>query len=503
MSPESDAEVVEREQKRKERLSDNLVETHHQVTVQGRTLAYTATTGTIILKEETKGSKTDEKPPEDFDEPKAAIFFVAYTLDGVEDKHIRPITFSFNGGPGSSSVWLHLGLLGPRRVALDENGFAPPPPYGMVPNEYSLLDATDLVFIDPVSTGYSRAVPGENPETYHGFQKDIESVGDFIRLYTTRFQRWSSPKFLIGESYGTTRAAGLSGYLQDSLGMYLNGIMLISAVLNFQTHDFQPGNDLPFITFLPTYAATAWYHQMLPEDLQERGLRTFLDEVEAFVDGEYTPALMQGAALAEAERQAVQAKIARYSGLSEAYVEQTNLRINIFQFVKELLRSQKRTVGRLDTRFTGVDRNAVGENIEFDPSYTNVQGPYTAAFNDYVRGELAFESDLPYEILTGRVHPWSYKEHENRFVDVAETLRSAMSMNPFLKIYIANGYFDLATPYRSTEYTINHLSLDPSLQPNIRMAYFEAGHMMYIHQPSLMHLRQDLLTFIQDSIPPA
>jgi carboxypeptidase C (cathepsin A) len=212
---------------------------------------------------------------------------------------------------------------------------------------------------------------------------------------------------------------------------------------------------------------------------------------------------MQGAALAEAERQAVQAKIARYSGLSEAYVEQTNLRINIFQFVKELLRSQKRTVGRLDTRFTGVDRNAVGENSEFDPSYTNVQGPYTAAFNDYVRGELAFESDLPYEILTGRVHPWSYKEHENRFVDVAETLRSAMSMNPFLKIYIANGYFDLATPYRATEYTINHLSLDPSLQPNIRMAYFEAGHMMYIHQPSLMHLRQDLLTFIQDSIPPA
>lgn len=501
MCPETNNEAVEREQKPKEHLTDNLVETHHQVNVQGRTLAYTVTAGTIILKEETKISKTNEKTPDDFVEPKAVIFFVAYTLDSVEAKKNRPITFSFNGGPGSSSVWLHLGLLGPRRVALDENGFAPPPPYSMVENEYSLLDTTDLVFIDPVSTGYSRAVPGENPETYHGFQKDIESVGDFIRLYTTRYQRWSSPKFLIGESYGTTRAAGLSGYLQENLGMYLNGIMLISAVLNFQTHDFHAGNDLPFITFLPTYASTAWYHRKLPDELQRLSLRELLDEVEAFVDGPYTSALMKGAGLPEAERQAVQVQIARYTGLSEAYIDQTNLRINIFQFVKELLRNQKRTVGRLDTRFTGVDRNAVGENFEFDPSYSNIQGPYTAALNDYVRRELAFESDLPYEILTERVRPWSYKEHENRYVDVAETLRSAMSMNPFLKIYIANGYFDLATPYRATEYTINHLELDPTLQPNIRMGYYDAGHMMYIHLPSLVRLRDDLVNFIQESVP--
>ena len=280
---------------------DEIVETKHTITINGQEIAYTVTTGRIVLKEEAE-KKGDEAGKSEGEKPKASIFFVAYTRDGVEDRTQRPLTFSFNGGPGSSSVWLHLGLLGPRRVEMGDVGKLLPPPYRLVDNEYSLLDATDLVFIDPVSTGFSRAVPGEMPKEFHGFKKDIESVGDFIRLYTTRYKRWLSPKFLIGESYGTTRAAGLSGYLQERHGFFLNGIMLVSAILNFQTADFHPANDLPYILFLPTYTATAWYHRQLNAELQ-KDLRATLEKVEYFAINAYTHALMMGAALTEAERQ--------------------------------------------------------------------------------------------------------------------------------------------------------------------------------------------------------
>lgn len=490
------------ENSKPEVVQDRLVETRHQVVIEGRKIQYTATTGTMILKGEVPAKSENQKEsPKDFEEPKAAIFFTAYTRDGVENLSSRPITFSFNGGPGSSSVWLHLGLLGPRRVLMDGMGNSLPPPYRLVENEYSLLDVTDLVFIDPVTTGFSRAVPGEDDRQFHGFQKDIESVGDFIRLYISRYRRWASPKFLIGESYGTTRAGGLSGYLQDRHGIFLNGIMLISAVLNFQTHDFEIGNDLPYSTFLPTYAATAWYHQCLEPGLQEKPLRELLDEVETFTAQIYSPALMRGAALSSTQRQELIEQLSLYTGLSPEYIDQADLRINILKFVKELLRKRKRTVGRLDTRFTGVDRDSTGESVEFDPSYSNIQGCYTAMLNHYITGELEFSSDLPYEILTGRVWPWSYKEHENRFVDVSETLRKAISQNPYLRVYIANGYFDLATPYHATEYTINHLGLDPSLQTNVQMSYFEAGHMMYIHLPSLEKLRHDLVEFLVSALP--
>jgi carboxypeptidase C (cathepsin A) len=480
---------------------DMLVETKHSIVIDGREIRYTVTCGTIILKEEVekKGEKEGESEGE---KPRASIFFIAYSLDDVADRGQRPLTFSFNGGPGSSSVWLHLGLLGPRRVLLDENGFAYPPPYRLVDNASSLLDQTDLVFIDPVSTGFSRAVPGEKSKQFHGFKKDIESVGDFIRLYTTRYQRWSSPKFLIGESYGTTRAAGLSGYLQERHGMFLNGIMLISSILNFQTADFHPGNDLPYILFLPTYTATAWFHQRLSEGL-EKDLYSTLEEAEAFALGDYTHALMQGDALQDEERLLVSRKLARYTGLSEDYIERANLRIEIFRFTKELLRHTRRTVGRLDSRFLGIDRDSVGENFEFDPSMSNIIGPYTATLNDYVRGELKFESDLAYEILTERVHPWSYAEFENEYVNVAETLRKAMTTNPHLKVYVANGYYDLATPFMATQYTFNHLGLDKSLLGNLRMGYYEAGHMMYIHLPSLVKLKGELSDFIRWSIPQA
>ena len=480
---------------------DVLVETKHSVTINGQEIRYTVTCGTMVLKEEAekKGEKEGESEGE---KPRASIFFVAYTRDDIEDQHKRPLTFSFNGGPGSSSVWLHLGLLGPRRVLLDDEGFAYPPPYKLVDNTFSLLDLTDLVFIDPVSTGFSRAVPGEKPKQFHGFKKDIESVGDFIRLYTTRYQRWTSPKFLIGESYGTTRAAGLSGYLQDRHGMYMNGIMLISSILNFQTADFHTGNDLAYILFLPTYTATAWFHHRLSDEL-EKDLYATLAEVENFAMGEYANALMKGDDLQEEERLLVARKLARYTSLSEDYIERTNLRIEIFRFTKELLRHAKRTVGRIDSRFKGIDRDSAGEHFEFDPSMYNTTGPYTATLNDYVRGELKFESDLPYEILSERVYPWSFAEFENEYVNVAETLRKAMTTNPNLKVYVANGYYDLATPYLATRYTFKHLGLDKTLLENLRMGYFEAGHMMYIHIPSLVKLKGELVDFIKWAIPEA
>lgn len=480
---------------------DVLVETKHSLIIDGQEIRYTVTCGTMVLKEEAekKGEKEGESEGE---KPRASIFFVAYTRDDVEDQHKRPLTFSFNGGPGSSSVWLHLGLLGPRRVLLDDEGFAYPPPYRLVDNAFSLLDQTDLVFIDPVSTGFSRAVPGEKPKQFHGFKKDIESVGDFIRLYTTRYRRWTSLKFLIGESYGTTRAAGLSGYLQERHGMYLNGIMLISSILNFQTADFHTSNDLPYILFLPTYTATAWFHHCLSDDL-EKDLFATLAEVENYAMGDYANALMQGDDLPDEERLLVARKLARYTGLSEDYIEHTKLRIEIFRFTKELLRHAKRTVGRLDSRFKGIDRDSAGEHFEFDPSMNNITGPYTATLNDYVRGELKFESDLPYEILSERVYPWSYAEFENEYVNVAETLRKAMTTNPYLKVYVANGYYDLATPYLATRYTFKHLGLDKSLFENLRMGYFEAGHMMYIHLPSLVKLKGELVDFIKWAISEA
>ncbi len=474
---------------------DNIVQSQHTVVIDGVEVNYTATTGTMILREE---EEEDEKSKGE--KAKASIFFVAYTRDDTEKGNQRPITFSFNGGPGSSSVWLHLGVLGPRRIELENEPNFSPPPYRLSDNDYSLLDATDLVFIDPVSTGYSRAVPGEKPKEFHGFKKDIESVGDFIRLYTTRYQRWGSSKFLIGESYGTTRAAGLAGYLQDRHGFILNGIMLVSTALDFQTILFNFGNDLPYILFLPTYTATAWFHGQLDDELQN-DLRETLDEAEAFALGEYASALLKGGSLEDDERGQIVTKMARLTGLSTEYVEQSNLRISIQRYVKELLRSKRLTVGRLDSRFTGVDRDAAGELFEFDPSYAAIQGPFTSTLNDYIRSELNYEQDIPYEILTESVHPWSYKEHQNEYVNVAETLRKAMAMNPYLKVFVASGYYDLATPYLATVYTFNHLSLETELQELVSMTFYEAGHMMYVHKPSLAQLKEDLRGFIGSAAP--
>jgi carboxypeptidase C (cathepsin A) len=503
--PDKDEKKLEEEKEIKEEKPaprDNLVVTQQKVRIGGKEIKYTVTAGTMILKEET----ADREKEAEGEKPRAQVFFVAYTKDGNGAKSAerssalrkRPLTFSFNGGPGSSSVWLHMGVLGPRRVVLTDQGELPAPPFKLTDNQYSLLDETDLVFIDPVSTGYSRPVDGQKPKEWHEFRKDIESVGDFIRLYTTRYNRWLSPKFLIGESYGTTRAAGLSGYLQERHGLYLNGLMLISAVLDFMTLLFNPNNELPFTLFLPGYAATAWYHNKAGVG---QPLRKFLKEAEDFARGEYAAALMKGDLLTVEERLHIVQELARFTGLSTDFIERTNLRVVDRHFFKELLRESGRTVGRLDSRFLGIDRLGVTESAEYDPLFTNVMGPYTAGFYDYVRAELKFESDLPYEILNRKVWPvWSYSVFENQYVNVAETMRKAMTYNPHLKVFVANGYYDLGTPYSATEYTFSHLGLHKSLQQNISMSYYEAGHMMYIHMPSLKKMKADLAKFIKSAI---
>jgi carboxypeptidase C (cathepsin A) len=479
----------EREEPRYEppKPEEKIVSTQHRVTIDGRDVRYTATAGTLLLKEE------DGKP-------KASMFFIAYTRDGVQDLARRPITFTYNGGPGSSSVWLHMGALGPRRVVMDDEGLSASPPYRLVENNESLLDVTDLVFIDPVTTGYSRAVPGEDPKQFHGLREDAEAVAELIRLYTTRFGRWASPKFLAGESYGTTRSAALSRHLQERHGMYINGVILISSILNFQTARFEVGNDLPYPLFLPTYTATAWYHKRLPQDLQAAGLERAVDEARRFALGEYTLALAQGNDLSEQQWTDVAAKVARYTGLSADFVKRTNLRPPIFQFTKELLRDQRQTVGRLDSRFKGMDRDAAGEEFEFDPSYAAIQGPYTAVLYDYVSRDLGFKSELTYEILTGRVRPWNWGEQgQQGFVNVAEDLRSAMSANPALKVFVGNGYYDLATPFFATEYTFDHLGFEPGYEARVTMKYYEAGHMMYIRRADHVQLKRDVAEFIRQA----
>jgi carboxypeptidase C (cathepsin A) len=461
--------------------------TKHQITVNGRPLSYTATAGyTVIRDEEGKA--------------KANIFFIAYTRDNVSNPAARPITFAFNGGPGSSSVWLHMGALGPRRVLMTDLGEALRPPYKVVDNEFTWLDETDLVFIDPVMTGFSRPAVGVDKKEFTGYEEDIRSIGDFIRLYTSRAGRWASPKIIAGESYGTTRAAGLSGYLQDRYGLYVNGIVLISAILNFQTAEFESGNDLPFVLFLPTYSAMAWYHKKLSPEFT--ALKPLLDEVQQFALNEYSQALTKGDALTASERSITLDKLHRYTGLSKEYLERTHLRIYDNRFSKELMRSDKKTVGRLDGRFTGLDLDQAGEYAEYDPSYnTAIYGPYSAGINDYLKRELQYNNDLPYEILTGRVSPWNYGNVQNKYLNVAETLRQAMIRNPYLKVHICNGYYDMATPYFATDYTVNHLFLDKSLRGNISQTFYEAGHMMYIHKPSLVQMRKDIAAFFKVAIP--
>ncbi len=451
----------------------------NSVTIAGKKIDYTANTGYLDLKNDT-GKLI------------AKVFFTYYKKDNEESAR-RPITFAFNGGPGSSSVWLHMGALGPRMVLLADDGTATPPPYQVINNEYSWMDKTDLVFIDPVATGYSRAAAGENPKQFHGYVEDIQSVGAFIRHFLSRYERWGSPKYLAGESYGTTRAAGLSKFLQDSYRIYMNGIFLISPVLNFGTNDYYIGNDLPRALYLPSYTAAAWYHKKLPAALQA-DLQRALKESEAFALGEYANALLKGGWLSDSSRNKVAEKMAYYTGLSKDYCLQANLRVDENRFYKELRRKDGLTIGRLDARFTGRDFDDVGENVSFDPSFINIDGPFTSAINDYFERELHFKEEQPYNIF-GNVYPWNYSNVQNQFLNVAESLRDAMTKNSALKVFVASGYYDFATPYFIAMYDVEHMFLRPETKDNIKHYFYHAGHMFYINKPDIIQFKKDVDAF--------
>ncbi|MGE0000823.1 MAG: S10 family peptidase [Fimbriimonadaceae bacterium] len=445
-------------------------------------LHYTATTGRLPIKDE-EG------------EIVAQMFYVAYAKkDAGAD---RPIMFSFNGGPGSPAIWLHLGALGPKRARMLPDGQMPPPPYKLEDNPAHWLEFADLVFIDPVGTGFSRAKTQEEAKKYWGVKGDIESVGEFIRLYLTRSQRWLSPVYLAGESYGTTRAAGLAGHLIDR-GIAFAGVVLVSSILNFQTARFNKGNDLPFVLFLPTYAATAWYHGCLVGDLKD-DLGRVVDDMRKFAVGRYATALAQGDNLDAADRAHVLDTLARYTGLSHKFLDQCDLRINIHDFCKEILRTDRRTVGRLDSRVKGIEDYARGhtQRPDHDPSMSMLTPPYLSAFMDYVRRDLGYETDLPYEIFSGIKNPWDWGSAGDGHPDTSEALRAALSKNPYMKVFVANGYYDLATPFFATEYTLSHMGLDPELRGQFHLRYYEAGHMMYVKDECLTQLRADVKEFVQ------
>jgi carboxypeptidase C (cathepsin A) len=466
-------------------IKDDFIETIHEVKINGIPLSYKAVAGTLVLKQ-------NETAPE------ASIFFVSYTKEGNTNTSNRPITFCFNGGPGSSSVWIHLGAFGPKRVLLNDQGEALPP-YRLIDNEFCLLDQTDLVFIDPVSTGFSRAVAPTEPKSFHGYDEDIKSVAEFIRLYLSRFNRWDSPKFLSGESYGTTRAVGLANYLHNESYIYMDGIIMISAVLDFQALDFDNCSDLGYISFLPSYAATAWYYKRLAPDLQSDFSRT-LNEVRQFIQNEYAPALFKGDQLSESERKKIIEKLVRYTALPAKYWEEGNLRIEDQVFMKKFLAEQGKTVGRFDSRYSGYSLNPLSNSMEYDPSAENIIGAYTATFNQYVRENLKYDKLINYRILTN-VFPWNFgSKGNNQYLQVCSSLKEVMIKNPHLEVFIANGYYDLATPYYSTEYAVNHLRLPGNLSKHIHMYYYEAGHMMYAHQPSLVKFKSDLNAFYKISL---
>ncbi|HEX8737190.1 MAG TPA: hypothetical protein VF721_17795 [Pyrinomonadaceae bacterium] len=460
------------------------VVTKHTARAGNRTLNYNVTTGFMPIRNAQTG------------EAEARIFFMAYTLENPPAN--RPLMFSFNGGPGSASVWLHMGALGPKRVKMLDDGLMPPPPYQMEDNEATWLTETDLVFVDTVGTGYSRATKPEFGAKFFSVNGDIESVGEFIRMYLGRYERWSSPLFLVGESYGTTRVSGLSNHLFER-GIGLNGILLVSTVMNFQTIRFAENNDLPLVLILPSYATTAWYHKRLSPPMQAKTVKEIAQEAENFAMNEYLPALVRIDRLSAAERANLAEKFSQFTGLSREFIERNNFRVDLGEFNKELLRDRRRTTGRLDSRFTGIDRDAAGDNAESDPSMNAIRPPYTSVFNDYVRRELNFKSDLEYYILGGGVGNWNWNT-DNGYADTSMRLKAAMSKNPYMKVLLANGYYDMATPFFAAEYTVSAMNLDPQLRQNVTFTYYEAGHMMYIEKNSLRKLKEDAAAFIQSAM---
>lgn len=462
--------------------------THHTVTVDGEEIEYTATAGTMILKND-KG------------EPVASFGYTAYSKDGVQNKSTRPLTFSYNGGPGSSSIWLHMGVMGPRRVVVDDPNSTPPAPYELTDNQYSMLDATDIVMVDPVGTGVSRAVGKAENKDFWGLNQDIRSVSNFIKTYISENNRWNSPKYLLGESYGTTRSAGVVNYLQDQ-GIAMNGVVLVSTVLDLRTISFGDADFTPYVVYLPTYAAVAQYHGQLnhsPESLE-----SFIQEARQFASTEYAAALMKGDELSETRRNQIIDRLSYFTGLSKDYLDKANMRVTQSEFTKQLLRDKGKTVGRLDSRYKGYSLDNLSQRAIYDPQSSAISPAYTTMFLQYYHNELEFGKDMQYNISAYSLpgFDWDWSRPGSYFPTsptTAPDLAEAMVKNPNLEVLVLNGYYDLATPFMGAEYTMDHLEIPSELEKNISMKYYKAGHMMYIHKPSLQKFHDDVEQFIQNS----
>lgn len=461
---------------------EKVSQTSHTLRLDGRDIRYTATAGTLPIRL-------------DNGQVAARMFFVAYSKEG-ENVKTRPIAFLYNGGPGAATIWLHMGSFGPKRALMADDGLQPAPPYQLVDNENSLLDVSDLVFVDAIDTGYSRVVGDADNTQFHGVKGDLRAFGEFINTYLTTYNRFASPKYLIGESYGTIRSAGLSEELQRRHGVELNGIVMVSSTLTFQTLIPSPQNDVAFASHVESYTAAAWFHKKLAADLGD--LKKATDASREFAFGEYLTALAKGNRASAAERKGVAQKLARFTGLSTDYIERANLRIDPGRFRKELLRDRRLVVGRLDSRFTSVEGDAAGEQDEFDISNTALQGPYSALFKDYIRNTLKWESDLHYP-TSGNVYPWKWDEAENGFMDLTDALRLAMSRNPYLKVFVTQGYYDMATVMGGMEYNFAHLGYDKTFTDRVSFAYYEAGHMIYIRPSEHKLLKRDVAKFIEST----
>ncbi len=468
--------------------------TKHSIKIDNKLINYTATAGTIVIKNEKE-------------EPIAVVGYTAYIKDGETDLTKRPATFVYNGGPGSSSMWLHLGVIGPRRIVVNDPGLNGPPPYQLEDNNYSILDVSDIVLIDPVGTGLSHATGKAKNADFWGVDQDIKSVSQFIKQYIMDNERWNSPKYLLGESYGTFRSAGVVDYLSANMGIAVNGVVLVSNVLDIRSLSFLPGDDLSYIVNLPTYAATSWFHNKLPNKPSD--LNSFLKEVRNFAGGDYTNALMKGDKLPDAEREQILNKLVAYTGLSKDYLDKANLRVNQPQYSKELLRNDHADIGRLDARYKGISQDLLGEYAFSDPADNAISPAFISAFMSYYTTELKVSKDKNYNTaaysLPDFKWDWKHARSNGLFGDAATPstgpdLANAMSLNPRLKILVLNGLFDLATPFYGTEYTFDHLGLDKKLKDNITMKYYEAGHMMYINNTAAAAFKKDVAAFIVSGI---
>lgn len=464
--------------------------TKHSIKLDNKIINYTAVAGTLILKNEK-------------DEPVASFGYTAYTKDVEPDMSKRPITFSFNGGPGSSSMWLHLGVMGPRRVVVNDPLPNGPAPYKLEDNIYSILDISDIIMMDPIGTGLSRAIGKSKNSDFWGVDQDIKSVSQFIRNYIHENERWNSPKYLLGESYGTFRSAGAADYLQENYGISVNGIILVSNVLDIRTLSFNPGDDLSYVLNFPTYAVTSWYHNRLPK--KEENLESFLKEVRQFTFLDYAAALFKGDQLNEEERNKILEKLTAFTGLDKNYWDKSNLRVNQPQFAQELLRSSGLAVGRLDSRYKGIVNNRLAEYAFNDPQSSDISPAFISAFMAYYTTELKVDKNKNYNIsaynLTDFKWNWDHKRSNGIFGDASSPttvpdLLNALTNNPKMKVLVLNGIYDMATPFAATEYTFDHLGIDKKLKGNITMKYYEAGHMMYINNESAFKFKKDVSDFI-------